>query len=94
VPTLDEQGLKGFNIAIWHGFYAPKGTPKAVIDKLSSALQEGLKGSAREDALQRTRHRPGRSEARHTEALRAASQGRDRQVGADHQGCGRLRRLI
>ena len=43
VPTLDEQGLKGFNIAIWHGFYAPKGTPKPVIDKLSSALQEGLK---------------------------------------------------
>jgi tripartite-type tricarboxylate transporter receptor subunit TctC len=43
VPTLDEQGLKGFNIAIWHGFYAPKGTPKPVIDKLSAALQEGLK---------------------------------------------------
>jgi tripartite-type tricarboxylate transporter receptor subunit TctC len=43
VPTLDEQGLKGFNIAIWHGFYAPKGTPKPVIDKLSHALQEGLK---------------------------------------------------
>ena len=43
VPTLDEQGLKGFNIAIWHGFYAPKGTPKAVVDKLSQALQEGLK---------------------------------------------------
>jgi tripartite-type tricarboxylate transporter receptor subunit TctC len=43
VPTLDEQGLKGFNIAIWHGFYAPKGTPKPVIDKLSGALQEALK---------------------------------------------------
>jgi len=43
VPTLDEQGLKGFNIAIWHAFYAPKGTPKPVIDKLSAALQEALK---------------------------------------------------
>ena len=43
VPTLDEQGLKGFNISIWHGFYAPKGTPKPVIDKLSAALQEALK---------------------------------------------------
>jgi tripartite-type tricarboxylate transporter receptor subunit TctC len=43
VPTLDEQGLKGFNISVWHGFYAPKGTPKPVIDKLSAALQEGLK---------------------------------------------------
>jgi tripartite-type tricarboxylate transporter receptor subunit TctC len=43
VPTLDEQGLKGFNIAIWHALYAPKGTPKPVIDKLSAALQEALK---------------------------------------------------
>jgi tripartite-type tricarboxylate transporter receptor subunit TctC len=43
VPTLDEQGMKGFNIAIWHGFYAPKGTPKPVVDKLSAALQEALK---------------------------------------------------
>jgi tripartite-type tricarboxylate transporter receptor subunit TctC len=43
VPTLDEQGLKGFNIAIWHALYAPKGTPKAVVDKLSGALQEALK---------------------------------------------------
>jgi tripartite-type tricarboxylate transporter receptor subunit TctC len=43
VPTLDEQGMKGFNIAIWHGFYAPKGTPKAIVDKLSGALQEALK---------------------------------------------------
>ena len=43
VPTLDEQGLKGFNISVWHGFYAPKGTPKPVMDKLSAALQEALK---------------------------------------------------
>src|SRR5258708_37175767 len=42
VPTLDEQGLKGFNIAIWHALYAPKGPPKPVIDKLSGALQEAL----------------------------------------------------
>ena len=43
VPTLDEQGLKGFNVAIWHAFYAPKGTPKAVIDKLVASLQAALK---------------------------------------------------
>jgi len=39
VPTLDEQGLKGFEVGIWHGLYAPKGTPKEAIDKLSQALQ-------------------------------------------------------
>jgi tripartite-type tricarboxylate transporter receptor subunit TctC len=43
VPTLDEQGLKGFEVGIWHGLYAPKGTPKPVIDKLVAALQESLK---------------------------------------------------
>ena len=43
VPTLEEQGLKGFEVGIWHGLYAPKGTPKEAIDKLSHALQEALK---------------------------------------------------
>jgi tripartite-type tricarboxylate transporter receptor subunit TctC len=43
VPTLEEQGLKGANVGIWHGLYAPKGTPKPVIDKLVGALQEALK---------------------------------------------------
>ncbi len=39
VPTLAEQGMKGFEVAVWHGIYAPKGTPKPVIDKLVAALQ-------------------------------------------------------
>ena len=43
IPTLDEQGLKGFEVGIWHGLYAPKNTPKPVVDKLSSALQDTLK---------------------------------------------------
>jgi tripartite-type tricarboxylate transporter receptor subunit TctC len=43
IPTLDEQGLKGFEVGIWHGLYAPKGTPKAAIDRLVAALQESLK---------------------------------------------------
>jgi tripartite-type tricarboxylate transporter receptor subunit TctC len=43
VPTMDEAGLPGFEVSIWHGLYAPKGTPKPVIDKLTSALQVALK---------------------------------------------------
>ena len=43
VPTLAEQGVKGAEVSIWHGLYAPKGTPKPVIDKLVSAMQEALK---------------------------------------------------
>ena len=42
VPTMDEAGLKGFEVAVWHALYAPKGTPKPVIDKLTEALQEAL----------------------------------------------------
>ena len=43
LPTLDESGLKGFNVSVWHGMYAPKGTPKAVLDKLNTALRASLK---------------------------------------------------
>ena len=43
VPTMDEAGLKGFEVSVWHGLYAPKGTPKPVIDKLTNALQAALK---------------------------------------------------
>ncbi|HMN51847.1 MAG TPA: tripartite tricarboxylate transporter substrate-binding protein [Xanthobacteraceae bacterium] len=43
IPTLDEAGLKGFEVAVWHGVYAPKGTPKDVLDKLEKALQAALK---------------------------------------------------
>jgi tripartite-type tricarboxylate transporter receptor subunit TctC len=43
LPTLDSQGMKGFNVAIWQALYAPKGTPKAVNDKLNAALKVALK---------------------------------------------------
>jgi tripartite-type tricarboxylate transporter receptor subunit TctC len=43
VATLDEAGLKGFEVSVWHGLYAPKNTPKPVIDKLTKALQDALK---------------------------------------------------
>jgi len=43
IPTLQEQGLKGADVGIWHGLYAPKGTPKPVLDKLVSSLQAALR---------------------------------------------------
>lgn len=43
LPTLDESGLKGFNVSIWHALYAPKGAPKAVQDKVNAALKTALK---------------------------------------------------
>jgi tripartite-type tricarboxylate transporter receptor subunit TctC len=45
-PTLDEQGLKGFELVVWHGIYAPKGTPKPIIDKMNQAVRAALKDPA------------------------------------------------
>ena len=43
LPTLDESGLKSFQVTIWHGIYAPKGTPAPVLKKLNDALKVALK---------------------------------------------------
>ncbi|HQY46895.1 MAG TPA: tripartite tricarboxylate transporter substrate binding protein BugD [Usitatibacteraceae bacterium] len=43
LPTVAESGVPGFQVGIWHGMWAPKGTPQAAIDKLSAALQTALK---------------------------------------------------
>ena len=43
LPTLDESGLKNFQVTIWHGLYAPKGTPAGVQKKLNDALKLALK---------------------------------------------------
>jgi tripartite-type tricarboxylate transporter receptor subunit TctC len=43
VPTAQEAGLPGFSVGVWHGLYAPKGTPKPVIDRLNKALKAALK---------------------------------------------------
>jgi tripartite-type tricarboxylate transporter receptor subunit TctC len=42
IPTLDEQGLKGFEVKVWHGLYAPKGTPQPALDKLNAALRAAM----------------------------------------------------
>jgi tripartite-type tricarboxylate transporter receptor subunit TctC len=42
LPTLAELGLRGFEVTIWHGLYAPKGTPPAVVKRLGEALQAAL----------------------------------------------------
>ena len=45
-PTLDEQGLKGFQVVVWHGIYVPKGTPAPVVEKLQTAVRSALKDPA------------------------------------------------
>ena len=42
IPTVDEAGLPGFYLAPWHGLWAPKGTPDAVITTLNAAVVDAL----------------------------------------------------
>jgi tripartite-type tricarboxylate transporter receptor subunit TctC len=42
IPTVDEAGLPGFYLTTWFAFFAPKGTPKPIIDKLNTATVEAL----------------------------------------------------
>ena len=42
-PTLAEQGLKDFEVLVWHGIYAPKGTPKPILEKMNAAVRAALK---------------------------------------------------
>jgi tripartite-type tricarboxylate transporter receptor subunit TctC len=51
LPTADEAGLKGFNLTIWYGLCASKGTPKPIVDKLVIGLQAALKDPAVTDKL-------------------------------------------
>ncbi len=46
LPTLSEAGLPGFEVVVWHGVYAPKGTPKPALDKLVAALQSSIQDAA------------------------------------------------
>ncbi|WP_245178374.1 tripartite tricarboxylate transporter substrate-binding protein [Cupriavidus sp. AcVe19-1a] len=54
IPPLNEGGVPGFNFTVWHGLYAPRGTPPAVLEKVNKALRAALKDPAlikREEAL-------------------------------------------
>lgn len=42
IPTVDEAGLPDFYMAVWHGMWAPKATPRPVIDRLNAAVRESL----------------------------------------------------
>jgi len=46
LPTLDEQGLKGFDLVVWNGLFGPKGMPKPAVEKLVAALQTAVQSAA------------------------------------------------
>lgn len=42
LPTLSEAGLKDFDLSVWYGLMAPKGTPRPVVDQLAAALRSAI----------------------------------------------------
>ena len=42
IPTVDEAGLPGYHVVLWHGLWTPKGTPKPILDRLHAAVVEAL----------------------------------------------------
>jgi tripartite-type tricarboxylate transporter receptor subunit TctC len=73
LPTLNEQGLKDFEITVWHGIYAPKNTPVPVLDRLSKALQASLVDPAFRESMSKMGAMP-------VEASRASSEGLERRL--------------
>jgi putative tricarboxylic transport membrane protein len=54
LPTISESGLADFQIVVWYAMYAPRGTPAAVVEKLSAALQKSLDDPDVKDRLARS----------------------------------------
>ena len=59
VPTTAEAGLPDFQLGIWHGLYAPAGTPPEVLAKLDDGAAGRRRRPDRRRALRRARHRAG-----------------------------------
>ena len=71
IPTLQEQGLKNFEVVVWHGLYAPKGTPKAVLDRLNASLKAAVQDAAFRDALAKLGSTPAPLDKATPESLQA-----------------------
>ena len=83
LPTLAEAGIPGFQVVVWHGVYAPKGTPKAVQDKLVAALQAGIQDPA---FVRNGESAQVVSKDKATPEVASAPQGGNRPLDADSEG--------
>lgn len=52
LPTLDEQGVRGFAFSTWTGLFAPRGTPRAVIERMSAEVAKAVNDGALRAKLQ------------------------------------------
>jgi len=71
LPTLREQGLGRFEVTVWHGIYAPKGTPQPVVATLVKALQDAVTDPAFREGMQKLGAIPVSKDRATPEALSA-----------------------
>jgi tripartite-type tricarboxylate transporter receptor subunit TctC len=71
LPTALESGLPGFQMMVWYGMYAPRGTPKPIIEKLSTALQKALQDPEVKERLAQSGAETVAPERARPEVLRA-----------------------
>ena len=71
LPTIAESGLPGFEVVVWHGLYAPKGTPTAVLDALNKALKVAVSDPSFKQRLADLGSEPVADNLVRPEALRA-----------------------
>ena len=90
LPTLAAAGVPGYNVLLWSGLSAPKGTPRPIIDKLADAAHQALGDPEAQKALGGTGlHRKIPRAGRFSQVLRE----RSRQMGEGHGGHWRAKRL-
>lgn len=88
VPTFEESGLKNFELAVWHGLYAPKGTPAPVVAKLNSALKTALTDPAVVSRFDSLGAAPAPANVQTPEGLRAHLKAEVSRLGAALRSAG------
>ena len=84
LPTLQEQGIKGYECYTWNAILAPAGTPKPIVAKLNAAINKAMADPKVSDRTGKGRHR---SDARLDAGVDAAiHRCRAEEMGADRQG--------
>ena len=93
VPTTDRRRPARLQVGIWHGLYAPKGTPAEVTDAPVEIAAGGAEGPERRRPLRRTRHRAVIRSRRDAGGAEGQAGRRDHALEADHRSRRPVRRL-
>ena len=91
LPTMIEAGVPGFLVTQWHGLLAPRGTPRAIIERLHAEVAKAVQ---RPDVVVAARARQHRRHRELAEGVRGASEVRGRAVGQGRQSSEHPRQLI